>query len=489
MMACIPALAQDEAGDASAAEESKREKLGQAVSGSFRVGLDVVNANGVSDINLNQTLRLRIDPPSKEKIHIRASLWMHEDLDSDERSSSVLRDINDTFGSNVRARLLSLYLELDPIWGGSTLRIGRQRITEGVAFNRIDGLYLKRRFVKWDWYLFAGVRASIYEDTNDDLTYGGGASVRASTKTRLAIDGYYGEESRRSSEAVRRGVLSRFLGFRFPRRVKAELDDNLIAFSLFHNFTPNIRLFTKFTLDEGRADEFLVDITGYVEKWKLTYDVSYRRLLNPRGDRVNDITTFFRILGVEEEFEHLLVTLHRPVSEKFALSLEGEIHDSRRDDPQTGNRDFHRWAIVATGDELRGNVSVTAAVERWDVEGGEGTWALTGEVSKEWEDVEVSWGVDYERFTDRIIVFDPRPQVLSAIAVFLIPGVFPGFAPLVAIFDQVPVKVREDIYSVYSKVKWAIRDDQDLTVRVRYEEDEGPESPYWRMQVNYAIRF
>lgn len=484
--------AEEEYGDGDESQESLplRERLDEVFSGSVHLGFDFVNADGVSDINLNQSLRLTARPPKHENVKFYTSLWMHEDLDSDEESNSVLRDINDTYDSDVRARLLELYMQVDELWGRSTLRVGRQRVIEGVAFNRIDGAYFKKYYRKVDWYLFAGVQASIYEDRSDDLTYGGGASFQLTPKTRLAIDGYYGEETRRRGETVFRGtLLARVLGFRFPRRVRRTVDDSLVALSLWQTLADNHQLFTKLTIHEGEAEELLIDFTGYFEKLKLTYEAAYRRLLEEQGDRVNDATAFFRILGVQEEYDHYLLTLSRPLTEKLTLSVEGELRDTRNDDPRTANRDFHRYGAVLDAKELLWDVDTSLAVDRWDVEGGESLWSVTGELEKTFGEVDVTLGVDYERFEDQFIVYDPRPLAIRTFLTAIIPGLFPGFAPLVLYFDEPTVKVREDIYSAYSKVKWRISDNQDLSFRLRYEEDEGRESPYWRFRVNYAFRF
>lgn len=142
------------------------------IGGSFEAGIRAEWAGDDSDVDLSQTLRLNIAPPEYPRLHINGSLWMLEDLDSDEPRTSPLRDINDAYDSDVRVRLLHLYAELDDVWGKSTLRLGRQRIPEGVAWNLIDGAYFKKTMPRWDWYVFGGVRGSVYRDTHDDAALG-----------------------------------------------------------------------------------------------------------------------------------------------------------------------------------------------------------------------------------------------------------------------------------------------------------------------------
>lgn len=461
----------------------------QAVSGALRVGVDYANADGESDLDSYQSLRLRLDPPKHENIHVRAMAYFHEDLDSGESRYSVLRDINDTYSSDVRARVHSLYVEFEDLWGDSSLRLGRQRITEGIAFNRIDGAYFRKNYGRWNWYLFGGLRASVYEHRFDDTTAGGGFAVQIVPTTRVAVDAYYGEESRRRGEQVRRGGLARWLGLNFPRRVKADVDDRQIGFSLWHDFTPNHRAFARYTLNDGRGDELLLNATGYIAPWKVTYDIAYRQLVNRREDRVNDLTSFYRILGIQEEYKHAYFALHRPFRERYVVSLEADVRDTENDSRFTGNRDFQRYAVALDVLDLPWNLETSTALERWEVDGGEGSWAVTGEIRKAWEKVNARLGVDYERLEDRIVEYDPRPFIFYQLYVYLTPGVFPGFTPWVHIFDTQNVRIREDIYSAYTRVQWNVRENQDLTFRVRYEEDDGPQSPYWRFRIEYDIRF
>ena len=71
----------------------------------------------------------------------------------------------------------------------------------------------------------------------------------------------------------------------------------------------------------------------------------------------------------------------------------------------------------------------------------------------------------------------------------MLPGAFVGYNPIVLIADQWAVETHEDVHSVYSKLNWAFRDNQDVTLGVTYEEDDGPDSPYWRVRAGYVIRF
>ena len=486
----VPEDAADADGDASAdVTDSAESTGGQWVSGSFEAGFDADFADGAHDIDLHQWLRLNITPPDHPNLRIKGSLWTTEDVDGDESRSSALYDIDNTYDSDLRARLLSLYLEADDVLGGATLRLGRQRILDGPLYNRVDGLYLKWNQPNWDLYLYGGARASLYEDSHKDLVIGGGVGYRPFDTTRVAIDFFYGDDDRDSDDVVRPRLINRLLGFAYPREVDREIDNTLIALSVNQRIGLNTYVYAQLTLLDDAADEIRLDLNGYVPSWDLTYSLSYRRQLEQIEDRVNDLTGFYRILGPQEEYDHFYLSLHKPLSQKLALTLEGDIHDADNASPITGNRDYVRIGAILSADQVIKNIDASLGVERWDVRDGEDSWVFTGEVVREWKTVEVAVGADFERWRDELMEYNPWPFRISSAATYLIPGLYPRFTPLVYIFDNKRIEVREDIYSLYTKVTWDVKENQRVSGRIVFEDDDSSDSPYWRVQAAYEIDF
>src|SRR5690606_3600455 len=65
------------------------------ISGSFEAEFDGLWSREGSDIDLDQTLRLRVDPPAYPWLHFRGALWLQEDLDSEPYYRSAVRDFSD----------------------------------------------------------------------------------------------------------------------------------------------------------------------------------------------------------------------------------------------------------------------------------------------------------------------------------------------------------------------------------------------------------
>ncbi len=465
---------------------------GWITGGYYEAGIDAAGARWNTDIDLHQNLRLQLAPPGNDRLRFDGWVWFNADLDSRQRPSSVLRDINEaTWGSRVRARVPHLYVEMDDLWGDSTLRLGRQRIREGVSFSRIDGAYFKQSREEWDWYAFLGSRASLYDERLfRDPVLGGGVSRRLFPTTRVAVDAYYAEQRRRRSEVVRPGLIPRLLGRPFPQPVSRKVSDNLHTVSLWQDLGQYHRLFGRFTVNNGRADELILDLTGLYAPWELSYQVTYRTRMQRLRDRVNDISYFYRVLGPYERFDHWLASVQRPLTERLTLSLEAELHRTENGDaPYTINRDYERYAAILSMSDLGPGLDVSTALERWKVDGGESLWAVTGEVKKEWDQLEAALGLDYQRYKDVLVQYNPFPFMVYQGLVYSLPGVYPGFAPGVRLFDEWTVTTRENVYGAYARIHWDVADNQEIRTRITYEEDDGPESPYWRVRSEYTFRF
>jgi hypothetical protein len=307
--------------------------------------------------------------------------------------------------------------------------------------------------------------------------------------TRVALDAYYGNEDRANRDEVVPGILPRVLGYSYPRRVKGDVSDDLIALSIWQQITPNLRAFGKFSLHNGESNEFILNLTGYVPSWNLSYDATYRRQLDTIEDRVSDLMGFYRILGPYDAYDSILLAAHKPLTEKIVLSLEAERHNSRGDDEYTANRDYTRYAAILAADKLVCDMGATISLARWDADRGEGSWVVTGEVTKKWGSVKLSLGADYQQYKDVYVNYNPDFLWGRKIASRVIPGFYSDYMPLVNIYDTGRVASLNDVRTLYAKLKWAMCAGQDLTTQVSYEEDNGPESPYWRARVTYEIQF
>lgn len=414
--------------------------------GELQLGLDAARSSRDGDITLNQVLRLKIDPPKHERFHIRTTLWTIEDLDGREDPTSTLRTLNDASGAGVNVRLLSLYLEVDDVGGESTLRLGRQRITDGVVYNRIDGAYYKLRGVSWEGYAFGGVRASVYGDAHEELATGGGVSVRLPTKTRLGVDFFYGADERRRIGA-------------------GNIETSITSVSLYQSLTSRHSVFGRVTWNETDIDELRLTAQGFFEKSEIVYTLMYHNRMSTLTERVTDVSDFFRVVGEFNEFQDIHARVDIPITKSFGLGLEAQVHVAENAALESGNRDFERYGISVDTFDFIGHFDASVILEYWNADFGEGQWTATGEISREWERTEAAVGIDYDLFEDRVTSFDPALQ------------------------SVVFVETHEHIYSFYAKVEHEINEQHKVRIRALFENDDGPDAPYWRLRAEYTLTF
>jgi len=457
------------------------------ISGRFTTSSDTAWSDSSRDFDLDQTLRLKMDPPGAPRLHFYGSLWLHEDLDGDEAQDSALYDIDNAYDHDVRARLAHLYMQADDLWGNSELRVGRQRILDSPLYPRIDGLFFKQNNAQWDWYAFVGARASLYQDAHSDFSTGAGVAWRPTTRTKVALDFAYMEED---NDKVERGFVAELLGWHYPYEVSEEISTAYFALSLHQALGENVWGYARFTMYDDDPNEIFLDISGYAPGADLTYTLSYRRQLERVTDQVNGTTVYYQELGAQENYDHFLASVYKPVSEKVAVSLESELHLSSSDYAYDNNRDYWRMAAALHLMELKPGLDLELSLERWDADRGSASWVVTGELSKEWGKWTWNLGADYEQYRDEVTQYNPRPEWANQFAILFIPGYYSRpFTPLIWYLDEPRVRTREEIHSVYTGVEYDVNDKQKLSAKVTYESDDSNESPYWRIETSYAIDF
>lgn len=469
---------------AHADEPSANAATHDAVRGSFSTRLNVETAGGESDWRTDEYLRLEIQPEYAPHLTIRGAVWSWQDLDGHEPETSSLRGLGDTYDAAVQVRPLYLYVQGEDLWGASTLRVGRQRIEQSVSYSLVDGVYFNKRNDKWEWYAFLGTRGTLYEESFQDPSAGAGVAVRPTSYTRIALDTFYTAEGR---DRVRRPFYADWFSLRYPVAIPDDVDTRQLALSLRQRIGEQHQFYARYVINAGESDEIRAALTGTFGKRRVAYDLSYVQRLNTVTDRGSDAGSFYRVLGALDRYRDVSAAVHVPFGEHFALSVEGQLHDASGDDY---NRDYGRYGLYLSAAKLwRESLDFRAGVSRWDVENGEGTWALTGEATKHWAKAAFTLGTDYAVYQDRIEVYNANPYRLSRAVVAFFPGLFPGFYPLARLTDVRTVETEEDIYSIYGKFAYELNKQQSLWLKATYQIDDGPDSPYWRAQAEYTIRF
>ena len=431
------------------ADDTPNSPLNEWVSGDLELGLYAGYAEHDRDVEIDQFLRLNLDPPEHERLHVRSTLWFSEDLDGDESPSSPFRGLNDTSDTWVTTRVLSLYMEFDGEQDNARVRVGRQRIRDGVAYNRIDGLYLSTQHGDNRYYGFMGTRASVYENSHEDISTGVGGSLLLGQDMRASLDVFYGDDERR----------------RFGVTDDDDLQSTLTSLSLNHRWAEQHHLFGRATWHESDLDEFRLTAQGVVDEDELFYTLSFRKRVSTLAERPADFPQFYYVVGELNGYEDVHGVIGVPITDRVELGFEAQLHDAEDSALSTANRDYTRYGFSVDVQDVMTHYDVHVILEFWDAAQGESEKTISGEVSRKWDDTRVSVGVDYNRFQDRIIQYDPLDQ------------------------DDFFIETREDFYTAYVKIKHQLNESQMVQVRASLEEDDTDDAPIWRLRVVYSLEF
>lgn len=456
-----------------------------AVKGSLSTRLEVETAGGQSDWRSDEYLRFEIQPEYAPHLRIRGAVWSWQDLDGHEPANSPLRGLGDTYQAAVQVRPLYLYVEGEDLWGDSTLRVGRQRIEQSVSYSLIDGAYFQKRNARWDWYGFVGTRGTLYEENFADPALGAGVAVRPTSYTRLALDTFYSHEGRNKRD---RPFYADWFGLSYPRAIPDDADTRQVALSLSQRVGDRHQLFARYLINDGESDEIRLAASGSFAWHEVAYNLWYNQRLNLVTDRGSDAGEFYRVLGALDRYRDVGGTVHLPFAGRYAVSVEAQRHDASGDEEY--NRDFTRYGIFLHGSKLcKDRLDFRAGVSRWDLDEGEGTLSLSGEVTHRWRKAALTLGTDYAAYQERLRVYNAAPYRVARAVTALLPGVYPGFFPLTRFLDERELEIEEDVYTAYAKFAYTIDDRQSVWVRLTGQRDDGPDSPYWRVQAEYSLRF
>ena len=481
-------------------------------SGEFDAGFDGIWSRDNREIDLDQTLKLNLEIPGYDKLHVRSMFLLDEDIDSDDDRNNPLRDFDDNEDDDISADVLYLHLDIDDVWGDSQMRIGRQRIQESPFAARIDGLYFKQNVGAWDWYVFGGWQASLYDQSFDDPAAGGGVAWQVSANTRVALDAYWLEEDRIHYTHYYRPRLRDLLYDDYPRELDNEVDDSVVSLSIWQAITQNLRLMARLDVHDGSRTELTIQATGYVPAWLLSYELTYLVLYGDIEDRASSLTSFYRILGPENSYDDVLLVLHRPLTKKITLTLEGEVREVDHESPRWGsnywnqayeypdktNQDFVRYAAILSADDLVWGLDGNISFGYWDIDEFDDSWNVGGEIGKSWDEFTVTFGAEYRHYETLDTVYNIWPYARNQFRRSLA-SLGGNTSPLdtfyydsnftVRLRDVKPVGYSDGIIAISLEGKWAYTQNQSLSLGVTYEDDDTDDAPYWRVRAGYRIEF
>jgi len=455
-----PALPPAEAAAATAEQEKARQdSLKWDVEGYLYEQLQYEHASGeASDDDLDSRTGVLLDAMRGEKgWHVRLNAMLHWDMAGESGPDDPLRDFWDQYDGDAQGRLYEAYVDL-PRFGTDDmflLRAGRQYLEEEV-FLQFDGgrldIDLGGSVDGLNFSVIGGVPVYFPEESRGgDWLVGVVARGKIGSKARGRISYYHVSQN---FEGVNDPVVDPgSQAFFVPA---GQVDDDLLAFSLWVDLRENLKFYGLFDFLEWDPNELQLQLRWFSEdtRWTVTaqYDQLFERLVNV----ANEISPYVPLLGAYEPF--LLASLranYRPDDDWVFVA--GVSYRTLEDDTDEGTFNHEYWQYQASATRLGlmlEKLDATLTMNGYTSDAGPDTFALTGNVDYRVNaKVSVAGGIDYAYY--KYIVQQGTE--------------------------------RDNVWTYYVNVEWEIRPKMELDAGISVDVDDL--FTYTQLTLRFTVRF
>ena len=301
------------------------------------------------DHDLYQVLTLEAGDAETDRVTAHFMGQAAYDLDgADSEGNYAFFSLQDTYDSPVTARLYHAYADVHET-GLETVRLGRQLIYETPEVAYFDGVRVETEGLgEKDVQLgiYGGVPVHPYESSPEgDVIVGVSGQARPWRGSRLRLDWMHLEDE----------------------SLLGENRDDLAAVALDQSFSPGFQVGGEYSLLEGEQRDFRLRASAYSAQSDLTAEVSFYKLLRAQGERAIPFDPFFATLF--ELFPYwqsrMLLSKGFEAGVTLAAGLDlRRVEDSN--DLGEFNRDFERYHLTTTFDELPAELELSLTGELWE---------------------------------------------------------------------------------------------------------------------------
>jgi hypothetical protein len=437
--------------------EAREEALRWEIDGYLAQDLIYRNASGeASDDDLDSRTNLLLDAMrGGSGWHVRLNGLLHWDVAGDSAPDDPLRDFWDQFDNAAQARVYEAYADLPKLAKDTVLvRLGRQYMEEEL-FLQFDGgrvdVDLGRAREGLNLSVLGGVPVYFPEESREGDWLLGLVARGKIGKSRARISYYHVSQN---FEGVNDPVVDPpSQAFVVPA---GQVDDDLLAFSLWHDFRENLRFYGMFDLLEWDPNELQLQLRWFSADHRWTVIAGYDQLFGRLVNVANEISPYVPLLGAYEPF--LLGSLRATYRPNDDWVLQGGVAFRALED-SADEADFNHeyWSYQA------GATRLSVLAEKLDV-----TVTLNGYSGSEAPDVlALTGGADY-RLSKKV--------ALSA-------GIDYSYYKYVV---QQGTE-RDDVWTYYVDVEWKIRPKMELDGTVSVDVDDL--FTYTTLSVRLTVRF
>lgn len=379
-------------------------------------------------------------------------LW---DIVGNQHEDDLLRDYWDSFNGELQGRIYEAYGQLDDLADGVLdIRLGRQFIEEGSWFH-FDGIRLDADLGElvesMDATVIFGVPV-IITDAHRRGNWLGGFVVRKSfdTGTRARLEYYHVSED---IDGYNDPVVDPLFQ---PETIEEDtLHDDYWGLSVWQRLGDSLRLFGRFSLLNGDANELNLRARWTSEEGVFSAVIEYEQLFNRLRDVTNDLSPYVPLLGSYEPFWKLGGRIDYRPNDDWMFQAGYSHRDLTSDgDEGTFNHQYdHYFANATRFGLLEDRLDLSLFVNGYDSSfndvvaiGGQADFRLSSEVT-------AAGGVDYALFK----------------------------------YDFFTDTERENVWTYWLDLRW--KESKDFEVRGRFSLDDDEYYTYVTVELSLIVRF
>lgn len=389
-----------------------------------------------TDQDIYQWLDLRLGDENVDRVSATVFLRSTWDLDSKRtgRKDYEFTEISDKYESDWNTRLYTAYLTYRPRSGPvEAARIGRQYVYAAETF-QIDGAWAESTVLEETLQIrataYGGVPSHIYESSpSGDWIAGGSVSAEPARGTRASLDYVH--------------VADDFQG---------KVRNDLTALRVWQRATPWLDLYSRVAYLDSLRD-YEIRATGKWPEHDLLVQVSYLSLLESYDEQfTTEFDPYYSILHTLEKYDQVRLRAVKGFGETITVETGADVKDS--DNEGVYNRDVSRVYVIPTFDRIPWEDSeLSFVLERWSGD-GDRMETYGGEITHHFrDDLEATLGTDYSLYG----------------------------------YDAFRDRERNRVRSVYTDVRWKLR--EDLEVRLRYVHEEDDDRTYDVLTLGFTLAF
>jgi len=331
------------------------EEQGRAIHGWSSTTLRYRRTDDAEDADLLETLSLDVGNAERDPLSAHVLAYAAADLDGrsfDDGEDADFADLDDTYESDVIARLYDAYVDVHTVDELAALRLGRQTLYDTPVLALFDGVWLETDELarkETSLGLFLGRSIHHFETAFDDDQVAG-AYVQAVPwrAGRLRLD---------------------YMHLVDDTRLTKEKED-LLSLRAWQSVGDELRLSAGHTRLDGEERDVFARANWFDPEHDLGLQLSYYELLETQGQLAYELDPYSALLFEQDPYRQWQVTASKGLGSRVVLEAGASFRRlSDEDDEGQFNREYDQQHLTLTVSDLPGATELAVTGTQYDDSG------------------------------------------------------------------------------------------------------------------------